>query len=113
MKNQHFNLSVKYDQPAEVWKNVVGAYAKLDGWLGFGDGLTGEKGIPYWFSFDENEKHICASVEPSGLSFSGRVSDADWALWKYKTKVLMSHSIGLIVGEIEEGEVGYEAESLE
>lgn len=60
---QEMNLNIRYDAPQEVWDKVPLIYEKLAGWMGY------HNDIPYWFSFDEGEKHICASVEPSGFSF--------------------------------------------
>lgn len=72
LHEMNLNLNIRYDAPNEVWDKVPLIYAQLDGWLGYGKGEElGEKGIPYWFSFDEEEKHIHASAEPGGLHFTG------------------------------------------
>ena len=66
------NLNIRYDAGKNVWDKIPDIYQQLEGWLVFGEGGSmGEVNIPYWFSFNENEKHILASVEPSGLQFSG------------------------------------------
>lgn len=36
------------------------------------------KGIPYWLSYNEREKHISASVEPVGGQFAGLMEDTEW-----------------------------------
>jgi hypothetical protein len=37
-------------------------YENCEGWMGYST-----DSIPYWFSRDESEKHICVSAEPHGL----------------------------------------------
>lgn len=99
MNAQHMNLNIRYDAPEEVWNKIPAIYEQLDGWMGFGNG------IPYWFSFNENEKHIYASSEPGGLSFSGLMNDQEWSTWVKKIKYLATQTLGYKVGEIETGEV--------
>ncbi len=105
MKRQEMNLNIRYDAPKEIWDKVPHIYQQMDGWLGAGDGTNGQCGIPYWFSFNENEKHICASVEPSGLQFTGLMTDEEWNNWSVKIKRIASAELGYKVGEIELGEV--------
>jgi len=108
MKRQEMNLNIRYDAPKEVWDKIPLIYEKMEGWIGYGDGKNkGERGIPYWFSFDEDEKHILASVEPSGLQFSGLMTDEEWGEWSQRIKILASDILGYKVGEIELGEVDY------
>jgi hypothetical protein len=72
MEYQEMNLNIRYDAGDEIWDKVPVIYEQMDGWLGFGQGGDkGSNGIPYWFSYNENEKHIWASVEPGGLLFVG------------------------------------------
>lgn len=83
-------------------------YEQLNGWLGFGKGgELGEKGIPYWFGFDENEKHISASVEPGGLHFAGLIDTDEWTIWVKEIKNIATRELGFKVGEIELGEVDF------
>lgn len=108
MIHQNMNLNVRYDAPNHVWEKIPIIYEQLDGWLGFGKGGDlGEEGIPYWFSFNENEKHILASVEPSGLYFSGMMDNNEWKLWVEAIKNIATRELGFKVGEIELGEVDY------
>jgi hypothetical protein len=106
MTHQEMNLNIRYDAPDEIWEKVPLIYRQLEGWLGTGNDL-GEPGIPYWFSFDENEKHICASVEPSGLHFEGLMEDDEWEVWVKEIKSIATKVLGYKVGEIELGEVDY------
>ena len=52
-------------------------------------------------------KHICASIEPSGLHFTGLMDDAEWGLWIAEIKRIATKELGYKVGEIEKGEVDY------
>ncbi|WP_315816950.1 hypothetical protein [Paraflavitalea speifideaquila] len=82
MNQQEMNLNIRYDAPDEVWDRVPVIYEQLKGWLGFNtDDKSVKNGSPYWFSFNENEKHITASLEPSGLQFVGLMDDEQWAIW--------------------------------
>ena len=102
MKSQYMNLNIRYDAPKEVWDKVILIYEKTEGWLG-----CDENGTPFWFSFDETEKHINASVEPSGLFFSGLMTDEDWADWALSIKEIATTILGYKVGELETGEVDF------
>lgn len=107
MEFQECNLNIRYDAPEIIWKKVAKLYEVMPGWMGFGTKEKGEEGIPYWFSFDEEEKHILASVEPSGLQFSGLMKLDEWNHWKFEFKQKATELLGFKVGEIEEGEVDY------
>ena len=84
----------------------------MPGWIGFGKDGNGENGIPYWFSFNVDKKSIFASVEPSGLHFSANMGLDEWIEWKTEIKRIATSVLEFKVGEIEEGEVGYEIEWL-
>jgi hypothetical protein len=99
MKYQTMNLNIRYDAPKEIWDKVYQIYPQLEGWQGF------KEQIPYWFSFDEDEKHICASLEPSGLLFDGLMPDEEWEKWVIAIKEIATRELGYKVGEIELGEV--------
>lgn len=105
MKNQAMTLTIKYDLPDEVWEVVIPQiYKSIAGWLGFlEDGEN--KGIPYWFSFDETKKHIWASVEPSGLVVEGLIEEEEWQEWKLQFKKIATQKLGFEVGETELDEV--------
>ena len=101
MNIQLMNLNIKYDAPQEIWDKVLNIYSQMEGWMG------DDQGLPYWFSFNEDEKHICASVEPSGLQFTGLMNDEDWLKWIKKIKEIATKELGYKVDEIEGGELDY------
>lgn len=107
MNNQEMNLNIRYDLPKETWDIVIPEiYKKLEGWIGFAtEEIEYRKGLPHWFGFDENQKHICASVEPSGLHFVGLMEDEEWEIWKKTIKQIATQKLGFKIGEIELGEV--------
>ncbi|MDF2189701.1 hypothetical protein [Paraflavitalea sp. CAU 1676] len=108
MNYQEMNLNIRFDAPEEIWEKVPLIYEQLDGWLGFSTGTAGSQaGIPYWFAFCENEKHVSASAEPSGLQFSALMEDSEWLVWVIRIKEIASRMLGYKVGEIELGEVDY------
>lgn len=108
MKNQEINLNIRYDAPDEIWEKIPAIYAQPDGWLGYGlGGEQGQKAIPYWFSYKENEKHISASVEPAGLQIAGLMNSEEWDTWVKNFKIVATSELGYKVGEIESGEVDF------
>lgn len=98
---QEMNLNIRYDGPEEVWDKVGLIYQQLAGWMGY------HNDIPYWFSFDEAQKHICASVESAGLQFNGLMPEPEWNDWRRAIKAIATQMLGYKVGEIEEGEVDF------
>ena len=105
------NLNIRYDLPDKVWAKLPSVYAAAGGWLGFGDGVSGEKGIPYWYGYDRATKSISASVEPSGLQFAAvNIERENWETWLSHFKSLATRELGFRVGELELGEVGHEIE---
>ncbi len=105
------NLNIRYDLPDGIWKKISEVYKEMEGWLGYGNGQVGEEGIPYWFSFNEEEKCINASVEPSSLQFSVfNMDEQEWENWLKEIKNIATRILGFKVGEIENGEVGYDIE---
>jgi hypothetical protein len=107
MKAQEMVLNIRYDLPEEIWEKVIPEiYEKTEGWLGFAtDNLGFSINLPHWFSFNNNEKYVNASVEPSGLQFTGQMSDVEWERWKKQIKEIASQKLGFKIGEIELGEV--------
>ena len=103
------SLNIRYDLPEDIWQSVIPEiYKTLEGWLGFESNETRTtKGLPFWFSFNETEKHITASVEPGGLLFTGLMPDEEWEIWKLSIKRIATQKLGFKVGEIELGEVNY------
>ncbi|WP_298902182.1 hypothetical protein [uncultured Psychroserpens sp.] len=110
MELQECNLNIRYDLPKEIWDKVPLVYEKMEGWIGFGKDGKGENGIPYWFSYNDNEKSIFASVEPSGLHFVARMELNEWLKWKSDVKKVVTQILKFKVGEIEEGDVGHDIE---
>ncbi|WP_299190304.1 hypothetical protein [uncultured Aquimarina sp.] len=107
---QECNLNIRYDLPKEIWDTIEQVYTQMPGWLGFGTKDKGYEGLPHWFSFNEDEKHIIASVEPSGLQLVANMNEDEWLLWKTNFKKVATEILGFNVGEIEEGEVGHDIE---
>lgn len=101
MNDQYMNLNIRYDAPTEIWEKVATIYEQTNGWIEYNDG------IPYWYSFDEEQKHIYASVEPSGLFFAGKMDDDEWDIWCASIKEIATKVLGYKIGEIEKGEVDF------
>lgn len=98
MKHQSMTLNIWYDAPKEIWDKIPGIYRQLEP-------EEGQPGTPYWFSTDESEKHIWASVEPGGLLFEGLMDDDEWATWVRTIKEIATQALHYKVGEVAWGEV--------
>ncbi|CAL2060556.1 hypothetical protein [Tenacibaculum sp. 190524A05c] len=110
MEFQECNLNIRYDLPKEIWDKVLLVYEQMPGWIGYRNDGNGEEGLPYWFSFDENEKSIFASIEPSGLHLMANMELNEWVEWKTEFKKCATEILGFKVGELENGEVSTETE---
>lgn len=104
LKNQICNLSIYLPLEEDKSIKLVEIYKSMNGWLGFGDGVKGENGIPYWFSFVNNEKHVCSSVELSGLQFSGLMNNAEWNTWIFEFQNKATKALNQQVSISEEDE---------
>ena len=93
------NLNIYYDADESIWQQLPSIYAQLEGQLGY------KEGIPYWFNFDDSQKHIVASIESSGLNFQGLMEDDEWNEWVRHIKVIATQVLECKVGEFELGEV--------
>ncbi|ARK12909.1 hypothetical protein A6C57_22665 [Fibrella sp. ES10-3-2-2] len=103
MKQQEMILNIPYDSSPKIWEKVASIYDQMEGWLGFGEGDDlGELDIPYWFNYDESQKHVFASVEPPGLQVAGIMSDEDWKAWSATFKRLASKALGYEVVDVYE-----------
>lgn len=106
MEYHQINVNIIDSLPTKAWEEVQTVYEQMPGWLGFGHGGDlGELNIPYWFGFDPNEKHVSASVEPSGLQIFALMEKYEWLEWIAKFKQKATTVLGFKVGEIETGEV--------
>lgn len=96
MNKEVFNLNVRYDFP--VWEyRVPVIYSMTRGWI---------EGTNYWFNQEIDKKHICASLEPAGLSFSAQLEEGELQAWKLQIKRIATAILGYQIGELELGEVG-------
>ncbi len=113
METHYCNMNIRYDLPKEIWEKVELVYAQMPGWLGFGKKGMGYEGLPYWYSFNGDEKYIFASIEPGGLQFEANMNEDEWLLWKANFKKIATEILRFKVGEIEEGEVSHEIEWID
>jgi hypothetical protein len=73
---QEITLNIPGNLHEEDWMDLHAAYEAMPGWVGFDS-----QGNAYWFGHVQDDKHIEASMEPSGLVLSGYLDDADWEKW--------------------------------
>ena len=100
MKAQFVNLNLYYWLPIWAYR-VPLIYSKMNGWIA---------DTNFWFNKSLDKKHITASLEPAGLTFSGLMEDNEWNDWVSKFKKVAQAVLGYKIGEIELGEVGHEPE---
>jgi hypothetical protein len=73
---QETTLNIPYNMHEEDWFELRKVYVSMPGWIGFES-----EDCAYWFGKTEDEMHIEASVEPSGLVLSGFMEDRVWGKW--------------------------------
>lgn len=100
MEHHELNLNLYYWLPFWGYR-VPLICSKMEGW-------TGE--LYWWFGKSEEEKHITASEEPSGLHFEALMEKEEWEAWIANFKCIAQKILGYRIGEIELGEVGIEPE---
>ncbi|MBW1298417.1 hypothetical protein [Aquimarina litoralis] len=113
MEIQECNLNIRYDLPKEVFDKLEHVFSKMPGWLGYGTKSKGDKGSPYWFSYDENEKYITAFLRSGGLQFEANMQTDEWISWKTQFKKVATEILRFKVGEIAKGEVGHKIEWID
>ncbi|MBC9913424.1 hypothetical protein ICL55_23490 [Chitinophaga varians] len=79
----------------KAWEKVIAVYEQLPGWIGFSNG------IPFWFGTNENEKHISASVEPSGLLVGAYMAAEEWLQWVETFQEIATRELGFPVKNAE------------
>lgn len=88
------NLNIPYTADASQWDRLAVLYTQMPGWIGYQDGCA------RWL-WDAGS--IEASIEPSGLQFYARMSQASWQEWLQEFKIRASSIVGYEVGEPEDG----------
>lgn len=96
MENNEITFNIRYDLPAIMWEKITSVYEQLQGWVGFSDG------IPFWFGTNENDKHVCASVEPSGLLVSGYMDKEEWLHWIASFQEIATKELGFKIQDAED-----------
>lgn len=77
--------------PNFMWDKVIRVYEQLPGWIGFSEGM------PAWFGTNETERHIRASVEPSGLLVEGYLEQGEWLEWVNAFQEIATRELGIQV----------------
>ena len=90
-------LNIPYDMPEEKWFKLAKVYESMPGWSGY---IL--DGCPVWYSVNDNEKSISASVEPSGLLIEGNMSESEFNVWLINFKASASEVLGFTVEDAEE-----------
>ncbi len=101
MQNISCTLNIRYDLPQETLDKLLIVYQKMPGWMGTEtSGIN--QGIPFWFSFNTEEKHILASIEPSGLQFDAKMDENEWKEWKAQFLDIATQVLGFNVVDPED-----------
>lgn len=84
------NLNIHHGIPQSRWDIIVEVYRTLPGWIEGAD-------WPSWYGKEGDKSWISASVEPSGLCFSGVLEPVLWTGWVSmlcgKLSVALGHPI--------------------
>lgn len=93
MKHFDINLNIHYSAPQEIWDKIDEVYRSMQYWNPQGNCV-------YWFGEDVE---VSASVEPSGIQFSGYMPEKVWNKWYPELKQKLSEALGYEIGEPEDG----------
>ena len=74
--NHSITLNFPYDLSDEDWSKVEAVYQSIDGYIAPKEGC-----VPSWYGTENDTKHICVSVEPSGLLCEGNIETGIWVGW--------------------------------
>lgn len=91
----NINLNISWDAPQEVWDKLNKLYSEMPNYKGYVDGC------PVWYN--EDNKIIEVSVEPSGLQFYAKMPRNEWENWIELFKEKASKLLGHEIGELEDG----------
>ena len=72
-------------------------FEALPGFRGYDAG-----GVPFWFGFESEIRHLYASVEPSGLLVEGTIDDEEWIGWDAAMRRHATMILGYTVKDAEE-----------
>ncbi|MEY2878198.1 MAG: hypothetical protein RLZZ15_578 [Verrucomicrobiota bacterium] len=97
MKPVGRTYTVSYDMQDAQWKKLAAVYARMPEFIGFD-----KEGVPAWFGRKEKEKHLLASVEPSGLRVDGLLDEDDWVRWDARFREQASLELGFEVGDADQ-----------
>ena len=84
---QNITLNLPYDLSSNDWEKVALVYKDMDGWLGHSNQA-------YWYGTEQDHQYIYASIEPSGLLISGKISEMMWIGWVTKLCAKLTHTLG-------------------
>ena len=79
------------------WDILDSIYKICKGWVGYSS-----DSIPYWFSMDENIKHINASAEMHGLVFDALMEEDEWNIWLREFIFIASDKLGFKIVDMED-----------
>ncbi|CAA6810473.1 MAG: Unknown protein [uncultured Sulfurovum sp.] len=98
MKKNSVTLNISHHTMSNnQWDILSSLYKTCRGWIGYSS-----DSIPYWFSMDENVKHINASAEMHGLVFDGLMEDDEWEKWLKEFISDSSDKLGFKVVDMED-----------
>jgi hypothetical protein len=79
------------------WNILDSIYKTSKGWIGYSS-----DSIPYWFSMDENIKHINTSAEMHGLVLDALMEEDEWNEWLKEFISCASDKLGFKVVDMED-----------
>ena len=90
-------LTIPADLSDTEWRKIDMVYKMMPYWVGFH-----EDGCPYWFGDESKDRFLYASVEPSGLLFSGQLDKNEFDSWIELFKNLATKQLGFDVIDADE-----------
>ena len=95
IKDQEITLNIRYDMHEEDWKDLVGAFELMPGWIG-----VEKTGAFFWLGKETDEVYIKATITFTGLLVEACLPDVVWDKWINELIKKASEALGLEIKSV-------------
>lgn len=93
--DQEITLNIRYDIHEEDWKDLVGAFELMPGWIG-----VEKTGAFFWLGKETDEVYIKATITFTGLLVEACLPDVVWNKWIDELIKKASEALGLEIKSV-------------
>ena len=95
INDQEITLNIRYDMHEEDWKDLVGAFELMPGWIG-----VEKTGAFFWLGKETDEVYIKATITFTGLLVEACLPDVVWDKWINELIKKASETLGLEIKSV-------------